>query len=46
LRIDSVSASNLNVVMNPRIMASQEPPINIDKQASSPLEDLDDLVSN
>lgn len=31
--------------MNPRIMAAQEPPINIDKQASSPLEEFEDLVT-
>ena len=36
----------MNIVMNPRIMAAQEPPINIDKQASSPLEELEDIVPN
>ena len=46
MKIDSVSNSNLNIVMNPRIMAAQEPPINIDKQASSPLEELEDIVAN
>lgn len=32
-------------MMNPRIMGAQEPPINIDKQASSPLEEFEDLVT-
>jgi hypothetical protein len=30
--------------MNPRILCANEPQINIEKQASSPIEDLDDVL--